>query len=89
MPAISFGSGDDLVEGGGRPARPRPRPILADRYHQPADEWEADWPFTGMARDLELLYKVGADLANSGDWPNWAPDSEFRAARDASSAERK
>ena len=42
----------------------------------------------GVQSDLELLYKVGTDLANSGQWPNWAPDSEFRAARDASAAER-
>jgi hypothetical protein len=41
-----------------------------------------------MQRDLALLYKVGSDLANSDLWPDWAPDSEFRAARDATSAER-
>ena len=42
-----------------------------------------------MQRDLELLYKVGADLANSNRWPDWAADSEFRAARDASAGERR
>ncbi len=42
-----------------------------------------------MQRDLELLHKVGSDLANSTDWPDWAPDSEFRAARDATAAERQ
>jgi Zn-dependent M28 family amino/carboxypeptidase len=86
VPAISFDSGEDWVDGGVKAAA---ESYLADRYHQPADEWDAKWPFTGMQRDLELLFKVGADLANSGDWPDWAPDSEFRAARDASAAERK
>jgi Zn-dependent M28 family amino/carboxypeptidase len=42
-----------------------------------------------MARDLGLLYAVGRDLADSAAWPNWAKDSEFRAARDASAAERR
>ena len=42
-----------------------------------------------MAHDLPLLYKVGNDLANSTRWPNWAQDSEFRATRDASAAERR
>jgi Zn-dependent M28 family amino/carboxypeptidase len=89
VPAISFDSGEDWVDGGVTAGKAAADAYLKDRYHQPADEWEAKWPFTGMQRDLELLYKVGADLANSNQWPDWAPDSEFRAARDASSAERK
>jgi Zn-dependent M28 family amino/carboxypeptidase len=62
---------------------------VTNRYHQPADEWQASWTFAGMTHDLPLLYKVGADLANSTRWPDWAQDSEFRATRDASAAERK
>ncbi|WP_313035155.1 hypothetical protein [Massilia alkalitolerans] len=58
-------------------------------YHQPSDAFNPNWSFTGMARDLELLYALGSDLANSSAWPNWAPESEFRAARDKSAAERK
>jgi hypothetical protein len=27
-------------------------------------------------------------LANSRAWPNWSPDSEFRAARDKTAADR-
>jgi hypothetical protein len=42
-----------------------------------------------MARDLGILYSVGRDLADSSAWPNWSKDSEFRAARDASAADRK
>ena len=41
-----------------------------------------------MADDAALLHSVGRDLANSRDWPNGSQDSEFRAARDASAAER-
>ena len=89
VPAISFGSGNDLVEGGVEAGRKIEETYVTDRYHQPADEWEADWSFTGMARDLQILYTLGSDLANSTQWPNWAADSEFRAARDASATERK
>ena len=59
-----------------------------DMYHQPADEYSPDWDFTGIAQDAELLHGVGLRLANSTEWPNWSPDSEFRAARDATAAER-
>src|SRR3546814_18776474 len=42
-----------------------------------------------MARDLQLLYTVCSELANSERWPNWSTDSEFRAARHASADERE
>ena len=58
-------------------------------YHQPADEYSPDWDFTGIAQDAELLHGVGLHLANSCEWPNWSQDSEFRAARDRSAAERQ
>jgi Zn-dependent M28 family amino/carboxypeptidase len=88
VPAISFDSGEDRVDGGVTAGKAAAEDYLEHRYHQPADEWDEKWPFTGMQRDLELLYKVGADLANSDEWPGWAPDSEFRAARDATASER-
>jgi Zn-dependent M28 family amino/carboxypeptidase len=88
VPAISFGSGDDWVDGGVAAGEAAEQAYVTDRYHQPADQWQADWAFTGMARDLQLLYTVGAELANSKRWPNWGTDSEFRATRDASAGER-
>jgi len=89
VPAISFGSGENWEQGGVAAGKAAEEKYVQVAYHQPADEWSADWPFTGMARDLGLLYAVGRDLADSSAWPNWAKDSEFRAARDASAAERK
>lgn len=88
VPAISFGSGEDWVAGGLAAGKAARTDYTTARYHQPGDEWRADWRFTGIARDLRLLYKLGSDLANSGRWPNWSVDSEFRATRDASAAVR-
>ena len=39
---------------------------MTNNYHQPSDEWSAQWPFTGMARDLGMLYSLGRDLAAVG-----------------------
>ncbi|MGO4222339.1 M28 family metallopeptidase [Lysobacter sp. TAF61] len=89
VPAISFGSGNDLVDGGLEAGKKMEDEYVADRYHQPADQWEASWTFAGMARDLQLLYTVGHDLADSDRWPNWDAASEFRAARDATAGDRK
>lgn len=89
VPAISFGSGNDWVQGGVKAGKASEEAYTEKAYHQPADNFDPSWPFTGMARDLELLYGLGSDLANSGKWPNWAADSEFRAARDQSASLRK
>ncbi len=89
VPAVSFGSGNDWVDGGIKAGKAAEDDYTAKRYHQPGDEWQASWTFTGMARDLQLLYAVGNQLANSEQWPDWSKDSEFRATRDASAAERK
>ncbi|MET3931809.1 Zn-dependent M28 family amino/carboxypeptidase [Lysobacter sp. OAE881] len=89
VPAVSFGSGNDLVDGGLEAGKKMEDAYVADRYHQPADEWEAEWTFLGMARDLGLLYTVGRNLADSDRWPNWDASSEFRAARDQTAGDRK
>ena len=89
VPALSFQSGDDLVDGGKEAGEARRKEYIKSRYHQPADEWQASWTFAGMVHDLPILYKVGSDLANSKQWPNWSADSEFRAARDATADQRK
>ena len=60
----------------------------AKRYHQADDEWQPDWNYAGMVEDARMLHDLGRSLANSTLWPNWSSDSEFRAARDASAAER-
>jgi Zn-dependent M28 family amino/carboxypeptidase len=89
VPALSFASGNDWVEGGLVAGEAASKAYTADRYHQPADEWRADWSFAGMAHDLPLLYRVGETLANSRRWPEWGQGSEFRATRDASRGERR
>jgi Zn-dependent M28 family amino/carboxypeptidase len=88
VPAISFGAGNDLVDGGIAAGDKEEDDYTTNRYHQPADEWKSDWTFAGMSRDLEVLYALGRDLANSTKWPNWSKDSEFRQARDATAKER-
>jgi len=88
VPAISWRSGSELVNGGSE----RGMAMLADytdkRYHQQDDEYLTSWDFTGIAQDAQLLHAVGYGLANSSQWPNWSTDSEFRGTRDESAGER-
>jgi Zn-dependent M28 family amino/carboxypeptidase len=89
VPAISFGAGNDLVEGGIERGKALAEAYTRDRYHQPADEWSQDWNLTSVVPDLTLLYRTGRGLADSRSWPEWSKDSEFRAARDATAAQRR
>ena len=89
VPAISFGGGIDIIDGKPGEARAWAEAYTKDQYHQPADEWSADWRMDGMVSDLTLMHDLGSDLANSRIWPEWDKDSEFKAARDATRSERK
>jgi Zn-dependent M28 family amino/carboxypeptidase len=76
--------------GAGRRRRGQGEPRTATRRELPpaGRRMDREWTFTGMARDLGMLYAVGRDLADSKAWPNWSKDSEFRAARDRAHRER-
>ena len=70
VPAISFKSGNDLVNGGIARGEALAQDYTTKRYHQPDDEWSPTWDFTGMAQDAALLHMLGRRLANSREWPN-------------------
>ena len=89
VPALSYSAGLDWVDGGVEAGKKASDEYTAKRYHQQADEWQPEWTFAGAARDLEVVYTLGAKLANSRQWPNWAADAQFRAVRDASADQRK
>ncbi|MCW0465589.1 M28 family metallopeptidase [Xanthomonas sacchari] len=89
VPALSLAAGQDWVDGGVAAGKAASDDYTAKRYHQPGDEWQPNWTFAGAARDMQVLYTLGEELANSTQWPNWSRDSEFRATRDASAAQRQ
>ena len=84
VPMISPGGGYDLINGGKEAGQAVRDDYRKNRYHQPNDEWSAAWDLSGNVADLQVFYAVGLKLANSGVWPNWYKDSEFRATRDKS-----
>lgn len=53
-----------------------------ERYHQPADEYSADWDMSGIESTSRLFYALGMNISNTEEWPNWYEGSEFRSLRD-------
>ena len=89
VPAISFQGGRDLFEGGKAAGDAKQRAYTADRYHQPADEFDPNWDPKGFVADGTMLCDLGQKLANSRVWPEWKDGAEFTATRDATKAMRK
>nr|MDJ0941725.1 M28 family peptidase [Woeseiaceae bacterium] len=89
VPAVSFRSGRNLVDGGTERAAEIAAAYSANDYHQQSDEWSPDWDLSGLVRDAQLIHAVAERLGNSENWPNWAEGSEFKALRDASAEVRE
>ena len=46
-------------------------------YHQPSDEFQADWDFTALEQAAEYGFLLGRDVANQDRLPDWRPGDQF------------
>jgi Zn-dependent M28 family amino/carboxypeptidase len=84
IPALYIGTGIDHVEKGKEYGKQLQEEYVAQYYHKPADEYDPTrWNLDGAVDDVQLLYQVGRNLANSTKWPGWKEGSEFKAIRDS------
>jgi Zn-dependent M28 family amino/carboxypeptidase len=86
---MALGGGPDLVEGGRAAGERWVDDYTAHCYHKTCDAWSADWDLRGAAQDVDLVYEIGRDLANSDRWPSWNAGSEFGAVRAATADQRR
>lgn len=56
--------------------------FTTEKYHKPGDEFDPDWDYTGAMDDLTLFFRIGYELANSDDWPEWNEGVPFKAIRE-------
>ena len=78
VPSVSIGEGDDFV---GRPAgwgQQQAEDYTTNRYHQPGDEYRADWDLRGAVQLTTIILELTRELGNSTQWPSWAQTAEFR-----------
>jgi Zn-dependent M28 family amino/carboxypeptidase len=84
VPALYIGTGIDHFEKGKEYGKQLEDEYVQKFYHKPSDEYDTSrWNLDGAIDDVQLLYSVGRNLANSDTWPKWKPSSEFRAIREA------
>lgn len=81
VPALSFQSGFDFL---GRPpgwGRQQDSLWTARHYHQPSDQYSADFDFGGMEQQVRVAVRVALSIANAAELPRWLPSSEFQRPR--------
>lgn len=84
IPALYIGTGIDHLEKGKEYGKQLQEEYVALYYHKPADAYDPKrWNLDGAVDDVQLLYQVGRNLANSTKWPGWKEGSEFKAIRDS------
>jgi Zn-dependent M28 family amino/carboxypeptidase len=81
VPAAYIDVGTDVR---GRPSgwgRARQEAWEGAHYHQPTDDLTSDWDLSGAIEDAQLLFLLGAKVADAPLSPSWRPGDEFEAAR--------
>ena len=82
LPSLYIGKNQHLM------SRPPNGSLRADEYdlkdyHQPSDEVKPDWDLSGAVQDVDLLFEVGYEVANTDKFPEWKSGNEFKPKRDA------
>jgi len=88
VPVLFARGGFDKLDGGQDAGRKAYDEFTHAHYHKPADRYDAAWDWSGVVEDVGALYAVGRRLADETTFPQWLPDSEFRAARESAGAKR-
>ena len=78
IPAISIAAGTEYE---GKPAgwgTQQQEAYTARCYHQPCDEYRADFDLSGAVQLSEAVLSYAMQIANGSEMPAWSPNAEFR-----------
>lgn len=81
VPAVSIGEGLDFVGKGRDWGEEQDSAYTNHRYHQPSDEYRADFDLNGAVQLARVVLRLGLAVANAAERPQWNADAEFRTVR--------
>ena len=81
VPALYAKGGSEPIDEETANYRKRTNVIVTGCYHQVCDQFRENWDLSGITQDAQLLFEVGYSVANTDDWPQWSPTSEFQRAK--------
>ncbi len=80
VPVLSLVSGSSFLGQEPRWGLDQELAYLAERYHQPGDQFMESFDYTGALQQVRLLMRLTWNLASTNDFPSWNRDSEYRPA---------
>lgn len=86
IPAFSLKLGNKIEGKPAEWAETAYQDYIAHRYHQPSDEYDPSWDFSGLEQAARLGFEIGRRVANLAELPSWQPGDEFLPARQRSLA---
>lgn len=81
IPALSLSEPVDFVGEYQAAARALSEDYIARRYHQPADEIQPSWDYTGAVDDMRFLAELGWRIANAAEMPAYHAGEQFARPR--------
>ena len=84
VPAFSINLGADYQGMNATRANAQRQDYSAKHYHQPSDEFQEDWDWSGVEEVARVGLTLGINAANTPALFTWRANDEFLAARQAS-----
>ncbi len=84
VPMLYAEAGSNHTELGPEYIKAKSAEYLKYRYHTALDEIDGDWDLRGLAQDIELYFRIGIEVADGNEWPEWYEGNEFRSIREYS-----
>ena len=82
VPVLFSDDGFDLIDGGKVAGMEKLYDYTLNKYHSVNDEYDESWNLEGLEQNINTIFSISLQLANSNSWPNWYENNEFRAIRD-------
>ncbi len=81
VPSISLKEGSDYVGHPKEWGAQKFKEYNDAHYHQPSDEFRADWNLKGMIQEAEFALAIGRRVADANAMPKFNPGDEFAGKR--------
>jgi Zn-dependent M28 family amino/carboxypeptidase len=86
IPAVSLGDSKEFIGKDPAFAKRLVDQYVEKDYHQPSDEFHADWDYAGALDDLRLLAELGWRIANDRRMPAYNAGDQFARPRAAAAS---
>jgi len=81
IPAFSISQGEKFRGHDSAWGHAAAQDYVDHHYHQPSDEYHADWDFSGLAKMTRFGFVLGQRAASAPQLQGWRPGDEFEPAR--------